>query len=54
MIGKGLQMSPMPSDADKDKWRQAGMAIWPEYEAADDTSKKMIEVQRDFLKKLGK
>ena len=54
MINKGLKMSPPPSEADKKKWQEAGIAIWPEYEAADATSKQMIEAQRVFMKKMGK
>ncbi len=54
MMAKGLKMSPPPSAEDKAKWIAAGQAIWPEYENQNATSKKLIETQRAFMKKLGK
>ena len=49
MKAKGLLMSPEPSQQDKAKWKEAGLSVWPEYENLDETSKKMIDIQRKFL-----
>jgi TRAP-type mannitol/chloroaromatic compound transport system substrate-binding protein len=53
MMGHGLKWSPEPSQEDKAKWREAGMAVWPEYEAMGPHCKKLIELQRKFIKDLG-
>lgn len=49
----GLKMSPAPSEEDKAKWIEAGKKVWPEYEASDTYSKKLIKVQAEFIEKLG-
>ena len=53
MLAKGLKMSPTPSAADVAKWKEAGRKVWPEYEAKDKYCKKLIEIQDEFMKKLG-
>ena len=53
MMNAGLKMSPMPSDADRAKWTEAGQKVWPEYEAQDADSKNLIKIQAEFIKKLG-
>jgi TRAP-type mannitol/chloroaromatic compound transport system substrate-binding protein len=51
MIGKGLKWSPMPSDADKQKWQDAVMKLQPEYEAEDPHSKELLRLQNEFIAK---
>ena len=53
MLAKGAKMSPEPSVADRATWKEAGKKVWPEYAAKDDYCKKLIEMQTEFLKKLG-
>lgn len=53
MLSKGAKMSPAPSDADKAKWKEAGMKVWEEFETKDDFCREMIKIQREFVKKLG-
>jgi len=53
MLAKGLKMSPAPSEADIAKWNEAGMKVWPEYEAIDKYCKELIKIQREFMKKMG-
>lgn len=53
MKGSGVQWSPNPSQDDLSKWQDAGMKVWPEYEAKDNTSKELIILQAEFMKKLG-
>jgi len=49
---KGLKFSPEPSAADKEKWIEAGNAVWAEFAANDPVSKELIEIQTRFMKQL--
>lgn len=53
MLGKGLQWSPAPSEADKAKWIEAGMAIWDDYAAKDAYSAELIRILEEFMEELG-
>jgi TRAP-type C4-dicarboxylate transport system substrate-binding protein len=53
MLSKGAKMSPKPSGEDKKEWKEAGMKVWEEFESKDKFCKEMIEIQRQFLKKIG-
>lgn len=52
MKDAGVQWSSNPSQADLSRWQEAGMKVWPEYEAKDNTSKELIKLQAEFMKKL--
>lgn len=54
MLDQGLQMSPTPSAEDVAKWKAAGRAVWPEYASKDQYCKKLLELQDEFLKKIGR
>ncbi len=44
MEAKGLNWSPVPSDADKAAWHNAGAGLWDEYAAQDKYSKQLIDI----------
>lgn len=48
----GLKTSPAPSSEDKRRWREAGQKIWSDYEQ-DAVSKKLLDIQQDFMSRLG-
>ncbi|MDR3073118.1 MAG: TRAP transporter substrate-binding protein DctP [Deltaproteobacteria bacterium] len=53
MLAAGLQYSPDPSPADVKKWREAGRKVWEEYAKKDKFCKKLLDLQKDFMKRLG-
>lgn len=52
MKAGGAQFTAAPSDDDRQKWREAAGKVWQEFSAADPFSKRLIEAQENFLKKI--
>jgi TRAP-type C4-dicarboxylate transport system substrate-binding protein len=52
MKKEGLQMSPAPSEEDRQRWLEAGQKIWDEH-ASDPHSQRLIEIQREFMSDYG-
>jgi len=53
MMKAGLKWGPKPTEGDIVKWKEAGQGVWPEFEAKDELSKKMVAVLRDYMKEMG-
>ncbi len=53
MEAAGATFTEPPSDADRQEWKKAAAAVWEEYAEADPFSKKLIDVQRDYLAAIG-
>jgi len=51
MMKQGLQISPMPTEAEKSRWIEAGRKVWPEYAKADLSCQKAVEAMRSFIEK---
>lgn len=47
----GLEMGPMPSADDRERWLAAGQETWSDFEA-DETSRRLLEIQRNFMDRL--
>lgn len=52
MEAEGLEMSPPPSEEDRQRWLQAGQEVWDEH-ADDPYSERLIEIQREFMSEYG-
>jgi TRAP-type mannitol/chloroaromatic compound transport system substrate-binding protein len=53
MLAAGLQYSPDPSPEDAEKWHAAGRKVWEEYAKKDKYCKKLLDLQKEFMKRLG-
>lgn len=53
MLAAGLQYSPDPSPEDVKKWKEAGRKLWDEYAKQDKFCKKLLDLQKEFMKRLG-
>jgi len=52
MLAKGMKWGPTLSADDQKKWAAAGDAVLEEYAKGDDFSKRLVQIQRDFVKKM--
>ena len=53
MAEGGMKWSPAPTSEDVATWAAAGKQVWPDYEKAGKWSKKLLEQQDAFMKKMG-
>jgi len=52
MKAGGAKFTAAPSEDDRAAWRKAADIVWEEFAAADPFSKRLVEAQRSFQKKL--
>lgn len=52
MKAGGAEFTAAPSEADRATWRKSADAVWEEFAAEDPFSKRLIEAQRAFQKKI--
>nr|WP_246594522.1 hypothetical protein [Mameliella sediminis] len=52
MASKGMKWGPTLSPEDQQKWAAAGDAVLEEYAANDPFSARLIEIQRQFVKRM--